>query len=167
MVIDTELAKSIRTRIGVAERHTLGLIDAVLIRRYARAIGDDNPLYNDSAYARSRGFADIVAPPNLIVSVVGWGSGPPTSALRLDGTEAGGHLPGVPEHGIRVMGGGEELVFYRPVVAGATVVVAEQLQSVDEKATRQGTMLVLRYDNEYTDDGGLALVRARRTMLLR
>ena len=36
------------------------------IRRWAEAIGDPNPLYHDEAYAKSRGFGSLVAPPGFM-----------------------------------------------------------------------------------------------------
>ncbi|GAA4883449.1 bifunctional MaoC family dehydratase N-terminal/OB-fold nucleic acid binding domain-containing protein [Ferrimonas pelagia] len=41
-------------------------INVPMIRQWCQAMGDDNPLYNDAAYARSQGFADIVAPPTML-----------------------------------------------------------------------------------------------------
>ena len=35
------------------------------IRKFAEAIGDTNPLYRDEAYARSKGYASLLAPPYL------------------------------------------------------------------------------------------------------
>ena len=36
-----------------------------MIQRFARAIGDDNPLYFDEAYAQKTRFQGIVAPPSI------------------------------------------------------------------------------------------------------
>ncbi len=38
-----------------------------LIRHWNETVEDGNPLYNDRAYARSRGFKDIVAQPGMII----------------------------------------------------------------------------------------------------
>jgi acyl dehydratase len=38
-----------------------------LIRHWNETVEDGNPLYNDRAYARSRGFSDIVAQPGMII----------------------------------------------------------------------------------------------------
>jgi acyl dehydratase len=38
-----------------------------LIRHWNETVEDGNPLYNDRAYARSRGFHDIVAQPGMII----------------------------------------------------------------------------------------------------
>ncbi len=38
-----------------------------LIRHWNETVEDGNPLYNDRAYARSRGFKDIIAQPGMII----------------------------------------------------------------------------------------------------
>jgi len=40
------------------------------IREFARAIGDDNPLYRDRAAARQAGYPDVVAPPTFAIAVI-------------------------------------------------------------------------------------------------
>jgi len=125
MAIDGALVAALEAERGVEHVEELGLISAELIKRYAAAVGETNPLYSDSAYARAKGHRDVLAPPNFISAVITWGAGAAYAQLREDGTEADTHLPGVPAKGVRVMGGGEEMTFMRPVVAG-TVVPSER-----------------------------------------
>jgi acyl dehydratase len=65
------------------------------------------------------------------------------------------------------MGGGEEMHFTRPVVAGTVVTRRTVLLDVNERETRQGPMLVVRYADEYLDETGDELLRSVRTVLLR
>ena len=168
MAIDEALIEALEAERGVEHVEELGEISAVLIRRYAAAIGDTNPLYSDSLYARAQGHADVVAPPNFIAAVINWGPGAPYERLREDGTEADTHLPGVPAQGVRVMGGGEEMTFRRPVVAGTVVVRSTELLDVTQRDSSQGPMLVVRYRDDYRDrEDGSALLESVRTVLLR
>ena len=41
-------------------------IGRAAIRYFALAIGDENPLYTDEAYARAAGYPSIVAPPTFV-----------------------------------------------------------------------------------------------------
>ena len=68
--------------------------------------------------------------------MINWSEGAPYDRLREDGTEADTHLPGVPAKGVRVMGGGEEMHFTRPVVAGTVVTRRTVLLDVNERETR-------------------------------
>jgi acyl dehydratase len=65
------------------------------------------------------------------------------------------------------MGGGEEMHFTRPVVAGTVVTRRTVLLDVAERESRQGTMLVARYADLYVDEVGDELLRSVRTVLLR
>jgi acyl dehydratase len=168
MAIDDELLAGLSAQIGVGHVEELGEISGMMIARYAAAIGDGDPLYTDRAHARSRGYADVVAPPNLLAAVINWGPGAPYERLREDGTEADTHLPGVPAQGVRVMGGGEEMTFRRPVVAGTVVVRTTELLDVTQRDSSQGPMLVVRYRDHYRDrEDGSALLESVRTVLLR
>lgn len=168
MAVDGSLAESLRSRIGQTTTENLGVLSETLIRRYARAVGDDNPLYHDAEYARRAGMPGLVAPPNLIPSIVCWTEGAGYDALRADGTEAGEHLPGVPSAGVRVMGGGEEMEFHAPACAGTELELQTTLTEVEEKTTRSGgQMIILRYRNLYTGSGGDPIITTYRTVLLR
>jgi acyl dehydratase len=167
MAVDAELRAALEAQIGVEHLEELGQISATAIRRYAAAVGDPNPLYSDAAYARSLGHPDVLAPPNFVAAVINWGPGAPYERLREDGTEADTHLPGVPAAGVRVMGGGEEMTFLRPVVAGTTLTRRTVLSEVSERESSQGPMLVVRYRDSYRDGEGSVAMETVRTVLLR
>jgi acyl dehydratase len=167
MAVDDAVRTALEREVGVEHEELLGEISATLTRRYAAAVGDSDPLYHDAAYAKSLGYANVVAPANFLPGVICWSEGAPYDRLREDGTEADTHLPGVPAKGVRVMGGGEEMHFTRPVVAGTVVSRRTVLLDVTPRDTKQGLMLVARYQDEYVDERGQELLRSVRTVLLR
>jgi acyl dehydratase len=167
MAVDEAVLARLEEELGVEHSEELGEVSAILIKRYAAAVGETNPLYTDVDHARSEGYSDVIAPPNFIAAVINWSPGAPYDRLREDGTEADAHLPGVPTKGVRVMGGGEEMTFERPVVAGTFVTRATTLISVSERDSSQGPMLVARYRDVYRDTSGDTLLRTVRTVLLR
>jgi hypothetical protein len=63
----------------------IGLITRREIRRYARAVEDDNPLFWDVEYTREQGYADLVVPPNMPPSLLEAGAGTPAEDLQDDG----------------------------------------------------------------------------------
>jgi acyl dehydratase len=167
MAVDEAVLARLEEELGVEHSEELGEVSAILIKRYAAAVGETNPLYTDVDHARSEGYSDVIAPPNFIAAVINWSPGAPYDRLREDGTEADAHLPGVPAKGVRVMGGGEEMTFERAVVAGTFVTRATTLISVSERDSSQGPMLVARYRDVYSDTSGEPLLRTVRTVLLR
>jgi acyl dehydratase len=156
-------------RVGaVLLRRNLGVIDAVTIGRYAMTIGATDPVHYDPAAAHAAGYADVVAPPNLLAAIVEWGIGTPEAELDHDGTPGDGETPlGDPGLGLRVMGAGEEMEMASPVVAGAELVLESTLAAVTPKQTRSGTCVFVTTLNTFTSADRTVLNRNRRTVVLR
>ncbi|MFD9512798.1 MULTISPECIES: FAS1-like dehydratase domain-containing protein [Streptomyces] len=150
---------------AVLSRRSLGTLDAVTIGRYALTIGAADPVHYDAAAARSAGYADVVAPPNMLAAIVEWGIGTPEAQLQPDGTPLGGDTP--LGDGLRVMGAGEEMELVTPVTAGTEVVLETTLEAVTPKQTRAGTCVFVTTLNTFTSAQGAVLNRNRRTVVLR
>jgi acyl dehydratase len=164
MAVTAELVDTIKGQIGDSSVPATATIDGMLSRRYARAIGDDNPLYLDAEYARSKGFDDVVVPPNFLPSYMDWTDGGPEEELRRDGTPTH-EMQWVPLEGVRLMGGGEEMTFHQPVTAGTEVVFTSTLDDVSSRESKSGLMLILKIRNEYVSSAGERLLTSVRTVL--
>jgi acyl dehydratase len=149
-------------RIGQRSRHYLGIVDALLIRRYAVAINDPNPLYHDADAARAAGYDDIVAPPNLLSAIVDWGAGAFDHELKPDGTTGMGDTGG-----LRIMGAGEEMEFLKPVVAGSRVYAEDFVERVEVKAGRSGPLIFVTLAHDFLDENNNAFNRNHRTVMVR
>ena len=167
MAVDAKLLERLEQELGVSHHEQLGEVSPILSKRYAAAVGDRNPLYLDESAAAAAGYPNVIAPPNFIAAVITWSPGAPYDGLRDDGTEADTHLPGVPAQGVRVMGGGEEMTFEKPVVAGTVLTRSTELIEVSMRESSKGTMIIARYRDLYSDAEGGALLRTVRTVLLR
>ena len=148
----------------VLSRRSLGTLDAVTIGRYAMTIGAADPSHYDAAAARSAGYADVVAPPNLLAAMVEWGLGTPETELGSDGTPHDGEIP--LGDGLRVMGAGEEMELVNPAVAGTNVVLETTLESITPKQTRTGTCVFVTTLNTFASAEGAVLNRNRRTVVV-
>ena len=62
--IDFHVAR-LRKKIGHVSGPDVQHVDAGAIAKFARAIGETNPLYFDEAYAKTTRFGGIVAPPTF------------------------------------------------------------------------------------------------------
>lgn len=157
-----------RPRVGtVLARRSLGTLDAVTIGRYAMTIGVTDPAHYDPEAARAGGHADVVAPPNLLASIVEWGIGTPEAQLAPDGTPHQGETPLGGDVGLRVMGAGEEMELVNPVTAGTELVLETTLETVTPKQTRSGPCVFVTTLNTFTSADGVVLNRNRRTVVLR
>ena len=156
-------------RIGeVLSRRRLGALDAVTIGRYAMTIGATDPSHYDAEAARSAGYPDVVAPPNMLAAIVEWGVGTAEDQLQPDGTPHDGDMPlGDGEVALRVMGAGEEMELVSPVTAGTQLVLVTTLDAVTPKQTRSGPCVFVTTLNTFSSADGTVLNRNRRTVALR
>src|SRR5437868_6949177 len=121
MTSESLITDEARATIGRETETVIGEVTLLDIQRYALTIGDDNPLYFDEEYARTTPYGGIIAPPNYLTAVIAWGVGVPESELTTDGLgrRGAGGLP--PIKAQRVMAGGQELEFHRPVRPGDVI----------------------------------------------
>lgn len=167
MAITADIVDELTSCVGAEESRRLGCVTELMISRYAEAIGQlDDPLYSDREVARQQGYAAIPAPLNLVPSIIGWAFG--LEALRQ--SEKGADvipLTHVSTDGLLVMGGGEEMVFTAPVLAGMWIHERSSLVEVTSKTGRSGLTAVLRYRNQFDDENGSPLMTCIRTLLVR
>lgn len=127
-------------------------VSAVITRReaqrYARAVGDLNPIYFDEGAARAAGYDGLVAPSTFVGHAVVEGAA--LDDLRNDGLwiDRGRKVRlGVS----RSMFGGEEWEFLVPVLVGDTVTAQRRLGAVEEKDGRSGPFVLMHYETTFTN----------------
>ena len=150
--MDMQMAyERVSEHIGRTYRFDIGEIREIDFLRFAGAIGFGLPVTMASASAVI-GLAAIAAPPLYLTSVSNWGWGPPESDLRSDGTSSE-QLAEVPIEGLRLMGGGQSLEFYQPVVAGTRVALDTRVNDVQLKDGRSGQLLLIEVERVFLSDG--------------
>jgi acyl dehydratase len=164
MEVTSALVDEIRAQIGDTEEPITAVIDPMLSRRYARSIGETNPIYLDEAAAIAHGYPGLVVPPNFLPSYLDWTDGGPEDELRPDGTPLD-EMKWLPSEGLRIMGGGEEMVFHEPLIAGTEVTLTSALHDVESRESKGKLMVILKIRNTYTAADGTVLMTATRTVL--
>jgi acyl dehydratase len=140
-----------RTLIGRESEPVLHEVEKGAIRRFAEALGDPNPLYQDEAAAKAAGLAGLLAPPTFPVALT------QNERFRhsLDlGTRS-------------VLHGEQQFEYARPIVAGDRLVVKTRVADVLERPGASGPMDVLVLEDEGRDEKGEIVFRARATFILR
>ncbi len=134
--ITDEALAELKSRIGKKLRCEVGneMASKETITRFARGVGDVNPLWNDEEYAQKTRYGSLVAPPSWLYSTIGAG--------------AQHGLPGV--HGFHA---GDDWEFYRPVLLNDRIKAEEIFTGVEEKASSFATRIVIehrerRYHNQ-------------------
>ena len=142
-VVDDEARKQIGT---VGEPRTYD-VERGAIRRFAEAIGDLNPLFNDEKEARHV-FGGIVAPPTFCRSM-----GSPIPNVRLKGLGADA----------RGLDGGSDWEYFQPIRPGDRITVQSKLVDLRESEGRLGPMVFITIETSYTNQFGELCVTQRST----
>jgi acyl dehydratase len=155
------LTDALRARIGEERVYTAPEeLSRASIRYYARAVGDDNPLYTDEGYARAHGYDGVIAPPTLICDTNQY------CDLPRDRNGFAGHEWGLDVPGTRLVRGGNTYEFHRPVRPGDVVTAHWQLVDMVERRRRDGTaMLVVTSRASYSDADGNLLATNDETLI--
>ena len=106
------------------------------IIKFAQAIEDDNPVFNDDMAARESRDGGIIAPPTFLRSV---GVDRPTYPFDMPFT--------------RLLDGGSEWEYFHPVRAGDRITAVSEIADINERTGRMGLMIitsiVVTYRNQF------------------
>jgi acyl dehydratase len=133
------------------------------IRRYADAIGNENPIYSDEEYAGKSRYGGVIAPSGFF----GWPMKPVASSTGL--ADIVGDLQetlskaGFP----RILDGGISYEFFQPVRAGDTLVASPRVSKVVEKEGKSGAMMVCDFETTYINQNGDMVARSNQTFIAR
>ena len=120
------------------------------IAEYARAVGEDNPVYFERDKAKEAGFRDIPAPPMFAVVY-----------------SAGAMAPAITDPvGINLMAmvhGGQEFTWGEPVCAGDTITTTAEVVDISERDGRGFYVFESVSNNQNGDE----VVRATWTNIVR
>ena len=130
------------------------------IRYFALALGDDNPLYVDDAYAKKAGYPSVIAPPTLICESCQYAHQAPNAEGYI------GHEWPLPVPNARLIRAGNDYEFMRPVLPSDRISVTWTLENIVEKASsRGGTQLFVSSVARYRDDKGEVVAINRETIV--
>ena len=118
------------------------------IRRFAEAIGDSNPLFNDEAKARASSFGGMIAPPTFCRSL-----GSPIPDVKLDALGAS----------FRGLDGGSDWEYFHPIRPGDRITVQTRLADLKESEGRLGPMVFITMETSYTNQFGQVCATQRST----
>lgn len=151
--------------IGSVEIQEYGRISRRQVRRYARAVGDENELYLDVDAARERGYDDLVVPPNFLPAVIEPQGGAPTENLRRDGLDPAILPITLPESAI-LMGGGQDITVDRYLTAGEAVTERETFTDIYQKDADFGVLTFVERFLEYVGDGTDPAIECTSTIIV-
>jgi acyl dehydratase len=123
------------------------------IAAFARALGDENPLYVDATAASRGPFGGVVAPPTYPIAFM-------TQAMS-------GGMEVFLELGLNFMTlvhGEQEFEYVRPIRAGETLTLTGRIADVYEKTGSSGTLDFVVLETEARDAGGAPVFFSRNVL---
>jgi acyl dehydratase len=120
------------------------------IRKFAEAIGDDDPIYVDEQAARAAGFKTIVAPPTFLCTF---------RAQELPDLKL--------QYGRVRLNGGNEYEYYQPIYVGDTITLTAKYADVSERSGRTGSMVFVITELTFKNQHGEVVATGRNTGIMR
>jgi acyl dehydratase len=149
------ITDELRELIGVSSEPIIFKVEEGAIQRYAQAIGDPNPWYNDPDYASKTRHGRLLAPPGF----TGW----PVKADRpTDKLFETLEKAGAPS---RVLDGGVEFEFIDPVGAGDILTATTRIASITERETRLGKTMFTTVEITFVNQTGNVALKSRSTLI--
>ena len=137
-----------RSTIGAQGSPSVLEVEQGAVRRFAEAIEDPNPLWNDEAAARKLPHGGIVAPPTFLRSA------------NLDRPQLPFDVPYT-----RNLDGGSQWEYFEPVRVGDRITAVARIADVWERSGRLGPMLFMVMDISYTNHLGELVATQRSTSI--
>jgi acyl dehydratase len=123
------------------------------IRKFAEAVGDANPLWQDEAYALKTHYKSIIAPPTF---------------LQDEGTiDAVDKLMEVNCPLKNLLNGGMEVECYEPMKPGDVITTQAKLVSLQEKEGKKGKLIIMVVEVTYTNQQGHLVAIGRHNFIRR
>jgi acyl dehydratase len=118
------------------------------IIKFAEAIGDDNPVYNDEVAARNSQYGGLVAPPTFLRSVI---AGRPETPFEAPFT--------------RLLDGGSDWEYFQPVRPGDRITTVARIDDINERTGSIGLMLITTIVITYTNQFGQTVATQTSTSI--
>lgn len=150
MADDSLITEELKSKIGAELEPRVYEIEKGMLRRFAQAIGDPNPLWQDEEYATKTSYGGIIAPPTFILTL---------------GFEQIGHtLTASPSQA--VLHGGTELECYQSVRPGDVVTVTTKITNVRQRQAEMGKMAFITLDITYKNQRQEVIARCRQVAVI-
>ncbi len=125
------------------------------IQRYARAVGDSNPLYCDVEYAARSKFGRLMAPPGF----VGWSVSKDFDFEKLVYNLVADGAP------LENVDGGVEYEFLAPIGAGDILTMVVKVVDIVGRETKLGPTMITTYEVTFNNQRGVVALKERHTFL--
>ncbi|MBI2304117.1 MAG: MaoC family dehydratase N-terminal domain-containing protein [Chloroflexi bacterium] len=142
MAEESIITPEMRQAIGMELEPVVMEVEKGHLRRFAQAIDDPNPLWQDEGYAQGTRYGSIIAPPTFLCT------------LRPEGQELPFQNPLR-----RRLNGGNRWQFFLPVRPGDVITGRSKISDIYEAQGRVGRLLFILRETTYTNQRGELVAR--------
>ena len=143
---ESVITQEMKDAIGVESEPVVNDVEKGAIIKFAQAIGDESPVFNDEDAARQTKYGGLIAPPTFLRS------------MRLGEARVTVISP-YPAN----LDGGSEWEYFEPVRPGDRITVTQYLADVNERQGRLGNMLIMVRETKYVNQFGKVAALQRST----
>lgn len=142
---ESVITPEMKAAIGVDSEPITYDVEKGAIVKFAQAIGDDNPLFNDEQAARKSRHGGMIAPPTFMRSLIS--KSPPSFKSPYSAA----------------LDGGSEWEYFEPVRPGDRITVTTKIADLFERPGRLGNMLFTIRETRYVNQFGTTAALQRTT----
>ncbi len=144
------ISDEMRKSIGVESEPIVYEVEKGGIKKFAEAIGDPNPLWQDEQYAKKSVYGSIIAPPTFAIS------------LRHDP-----FMDRVKQLAAfkRILNGGNDVESFLPIRPGDIIAVTGKIVDIRERAGKAGNMAFMTVELSYKNQKGELAAKIRNTII--
>ncbi|MBN2462111.1 MAG: MaoC family dehydratase N-terminal domain-containing protein [Dehalococcoidia bacterium] len=149
------ITEELRKMIGVPSDPIIFKVEEGAIQRYAQAIGDLNPLFNDVENAGKNKNGRLICPPGF----TGWPIKGGISFIKLvESLIKAGAPP-------RLLDGGVEFEFFEPIGAGDVLTATTKIANMVERETKMGKTMFTKVETTFLNQNGDVVLKSWSTMI--
>jgi len=142
-----------RSAIGKTTGITTVEVEKGHIRKFALAVGDDNPLYHDEEYAKNSRYGGIIAPPTFVTTFGFESKDSVMEGLEFDRS--------------RLLHGEQEYEYFKPIMAGDKISFSSTITDITEKEGKSGAMDIVTTEMTGHNQDGEKVFVGRSTVVIR
>ena len=125
------------------------------IKEFARALGDDDPLYLDDRVGAASAWGDVIAPPTFSIT------------FRDEAADTAAFLKELGTDISRILHGEQEFEIFRPLQPGQTYLCRAKIVEIYEKTGRSGPMAFVVRETTIADGSNEIVATMRGVTVVR
>jgi acyl dehydratase len=159
------LPEELKKLIGTSGTVKLYEVEKGAIRRFAAAVDDNNPIYQDEEFARRSQYGSIIAPPGFFGWPLKQAHNSPLAVDMPAELEAAFAAAGYPLS--LVLDGGMEYELFLPVRAGDVLAATTTVKNLRERSSETGSIILTILDTVYYNQNGALVARQQASFIRR